>query len=323
MVRPPRRRHEPPPPPTAPAPSAPRVCRAPRHGPARTTRRACTTTRRPRPGGPARAHSRPRSPRCAFRPPPCGSTPRSTMARASRATPATSAPPPPTSSGTSSVATSPPTAWWSTPCGLRHHPSTSPATSTAAPSALTYTPTAGHRPGQPPRAAPKAPSSPTSSSSTPLRRPASTTATTRAPSAGYGLDPRFYREMDKVFTEVHASSSPAGCFGLYASCSDYFEIQGLRPRGAPFSTSSGAGPTPSTSSPSPATTKSLQQGDWHLAAARDNFFLRGFNYLFSCVSPPRRRLRPRRTRPATVIPRCATRAQRGPHDGATPQHYRG
>lgn len=98
------------------------------------------------------------------------------------------------------------------------------------------------------------------------------------------FDPRFYREMGRVFDEVNRVLKPGGVFALYVC--DYFEKKkGFAPVGMSLFALMGQHFEAVDVVSVVRHNKSLGQGNWHLAAAEGNFFLRGFNYLFIVRKP--------------------------------------
>jgi DNA modification methylase len=97
-------------------------------------------------------------------------------------------------------------------------------------------------------------------------------------------DPRFYREMGKVLAECARVLAPGGHLGLY--CCDYFEKKkGIACVGFELFALACRDLHPVDVIAVTRHHKTLAQGNYHRAAEEQNFFLRGFNYLFVLEKP--------------------------------------
>ena len=98
-------------------------------------------------------------------------------------------------------------------------------------------------------------------------------------------DPRFYQEMKKVFAECLRVTKPGGVLAVYVC--DYFERKkGLAPVGFGLFSVLTLWFEPIDIVAVVRHNKALDKGNFHQAAERDNFFLRGFNYLLLARKPP-------------------------------------
>jgi DNA modification methylase len=107
----------------------------------------------------------------------------------------------------------------------------------------------------------------------------------------YGPDPRdigkldaadgkYYEAMDQVFAEIHRVLRPGRHMGLYVSDS-YVHGQGFYPLGFElFQRLRARGFEPVDIISVTRRNKTLEMGNYRKAAEEQNFFLRGFNYLF-------------------------------------------
>jgi adenine-specific DNA-methyltransferase len=107
----------------------------------------------------------------------------------------------------------------------------------------------------------------------------------------YGPDPRdigkldaadgnYYEAMDQVFAEIHRVLRPGRHMGLYVSDS-YVHGQGFYPLGFElFQRLRAVGFEPVDIISVTRRNKTLEMGNYRKAAEEQNFFLRGFNYLF-------------------------------------------
>jgi len=92
-------------------------------------------------------------------------------------------------------------------------------------------------------------------------------------------DPRYYREMEKVIRECARVLAPGGHLGLY--CADFFQKKrGFAPVGFGLFSIVATLLVPVDVVCVVRHNKSLELGNYHKAAAEQNFYLRGFNYLF-------------------------------------------
>ncbi len=98
------------------------------------------------------------------------------------------------------------------------------------------------------------------------------------------FDPRFYQEMRKVFEEADRVLKPGGVFALYVC--DYFEKKrGFAPVGFGLFSIFTLFFEPIDAVAVVRHNKDLGKGNYHQAAERENFFLRGFNHLFLARKP--------------------------------------
>ncbi len=104
-------------------------------------------------------------------------------------------------------------------------------------------------------------------------------------------DPRYFQAMGAAFDEAFRVLKPGGVLAVYVC--DYFETKkGLAPVGFGLFSLFTMRFVPIDIVSVVRRNKSLLKGNFHQAAERDNFFLRGFNYLFLARKPdeaPRRR----------------------------------
>ena len=112
-------------------------------------------------------------------------------------------------------------------------------------------------------------------------------------------DPKYYQAMRGAFDEAYRVLKPGGVLAVYVC--DYFETKkGLAPVGFGLFSLFTVRFIPVDIVSVVRRNKSLLKGNFHQAAERDNFFLRGFNYLFIARKPdeaPRRpQQRPRSPR---------------------------
>ena len=105
------------------------------------------------------------------------------------------------------------------------------------------------------------------------------------------LDASYFREMRKVLDECHRALKPGGVLAVYVC--DYFEKKkGFAPVGFGLFSILTMKLAPIDIVAVARHNKSLDRGNYHQAAERENFFLRGFNYLLLArrpEDPPRRR----------------------------------
>lgn len=123
----------------------------------------------------------------------------------------------------------------------------------------------------------------------------------------YGPDPRdigkldaaggeYYRAMEQVIAEMHRILKPGGHAALYVSDS-FVKDQGFYPIGFElFQRLLAAGFVPVDIVAVVRHNKTLQMGNYRRAAEEQNFFLRGFNYLFIVRKPPIEPTAPRHPR---------------------------
>lgn len=98
------------------------------------------------------------------------------------------------------------------------------------------------------------------------------------------FDPRFYQEMRRVFEEADRVLKPGGTFALYV-CDFFDKKRGFAPVGFGLFSVFTLFFEPLDTVAVVRHNKDLEKGNYHLAAERDNFFLRGFNYLFLARKP--------------------------------------
>lgn len=99
-------------------------------------------------------------------------------------------------------------------------------------------------------------------------------------------DPAYYKAMHRVIREASRVLVPGGYFGLYVC--DYFEKKhGFAPVGFQLFMSIAESFTILDVVSVVRHNKSLQMGNYRKAAEEQNFFLRGFNYLFIGQKPAR------------------------------------
>jgi DNA modification methylase len=97
-------------------------------------------------------------------------------------------------------------------------------------------------------------------------------------------DSKFYQEMKKVFAECLRVTRPGGVLAVYVC--DYFERKkGLAPVGFGLFSVLTLWFEPIDIVAVVRHNKALDKGNFHQAAERDNFFLRGFNYLLLARKP--------------------------------------
>lgn len=98
------------------------------------------------------------------------------------------------------------------------------------------------------------------------------------------FDPRYFQEMRKVLAEVARVLRPGGTFALYVC--DYFDKKkGFAPVGFGLFSILTMWLVPVDAVAVVRHNKDLGKGNYHLAAERENFFLRGFNHLFIARKP--------------------------------------
>ena len=114
----------------------------------------------------------------------------------------------------------------------------------------------------------------------------------------YGPDPRdigkldaadpnrsYYNAMDQVFREIHRILKPGAFMGLYVSDS-YVHNRGFFPIGFELFGLLRQHLTPVDIVSVVRHNRTLEMGNYRKAAEEQNFFLRGFNYLFIAQNPP-------------------------------------
>lgn len=99
-------------------------------------------------------------------------------------------------------------------------------------------------------------------------------------------DPAYFREMDKAFRECARVLAPRGHLGLYV-CDYYEKKHGFAPVGFGLLSSLATYLEIVDIVAVQRNNKALEKGNFHKAAEEQNFFLRGFNYLFIARKPER------------------------------------
>lgn len=105
-------------------------------------------------------------------------------------------------------------------------------------------------------------------------------------------DPRFYQEMNKVLHECARVLRPGGVLGVYV-CDFYSKKTGFAPVGFALFDLIAQLLEPVDVIAVTRHHKSLSMGNFHKSAEEQNFFLRGFNYLFIARKGEARRSRKR------------------------------
>jgi SAM-dependent methyltransferase len=101
------------------------------------------------------------------------------------------------------------------------------------------------------------------------------------------FDDAYFREMSKALDECACVLAPGGHLGLYVS--DFFQKKrGFAPVGFELFAIVARLLEPVDIVAVTRHSRALKQGNFHKAAAEENFFLRGFNYLFIARKPERR-----------------------------------
>lgn len=93
------------------------------------------------------------------------------------------------------------------------------------------------------------------------------------------FDERFYSEMNKVLRECARVLKPGGVMGLYV-CDFFKKGQGFAPVGLALFDTMARLLVPIDIVAVVRHNKALHLGNYHKAAEQENFYLRGFNYLF-------------------------------------------
>jgi SAM-dependent methyltransferase len=107
----------------------------------------------------------------------------------------------------------------------------------------------------------------------------------------------YYREMDRVFQEIHRVLKPGHYFALYV-CDAYKKGKPFIPIGFSLFNTAVRYFVPVDSIAVVRHNATLKRNHWHTAAIEGNYFLRGFNHLMLFLKPPRRL--PRRAESLTL-----------------------
>jgi adenine-specific DNA-methyltransferase len=132
----------------------------------------------------------------------------------------------------------------------------------------------------------------------------------------------YFASMAEVFEQLHRALKPGAALALYVSDTFRFTQRAKRPLFVPI------GPRllniladnfePIDIVAVVRRNQKLERGQWHKAAAEQNFLLRGFNYLFLVRKPERAGPAPTREQAAAQAPRQSARPQRDRRDNSRP-----
>ena len=126
----------------------------------------------------------------------------------------------------------------------------------------------------------------------------------------YGPDPRdigkldaasgaYYSAMEDVISEMHRVLKPDRYLGLYISDS-FIKGKGFHPLGFEIFAKMRMRFTPIDIISVVRHNKTLEMGNYRMAAEEGNFYLRGFNYLFIMYKEPGPDMKPRKIGPAII-----------------------